>query len=66
MNLVDELSSELALAFLVEKKHAGKVNTSDVIALIGRIKEVLQPISVKENFNEKLLDTEKTEHFANQ
>ncbi len=57
MDLVNELSSELALAFLVEKKHAEKVNTSDVLALIDKIKEVLQPISVKENFDEKLLNT---------
>ncbi len=41
MDLVNELSSELALAFLVEKKHAERLNKNDVLALIGRVKEVL-------------------------
>lgn len=52
MDLVNELSSELALAFLVEKKHAEKLNTNQVLALIGRVKEVLLPLSA-----EKSVDT---------
>ncbi len=64
MDLLNEISNELALAFLVEKKHAEKVNTSDVLALIGKIKEVLQPLSVKENCGEKLSESEKTLQFV--
>lgn len=45
MDLVNELSSELALAFLVEKKHAEKLNANDVLTLIGRVKEVLMSLS---------------------
>lgn len=52
MDLVNELSGELALAFLVEKKHAEKLNTNDALALIGRVKEVLLPLS-----SEKSVDT---------
>lgn len=64
MNSANELSSEIALAFLVEKKYAGKVNSSDVLALIGKIKEVLQPLSIKENCGENLLRSEKIAQFA--
>ncbi len=49
MDLVNELSSEMALAFLVEKKHAEKLNTNDVVALIGRVKEVLLPLSAEKS-----------------
>ena len=49
MNLVNELSSELVLAFLVEKKHAEKIDNNDVLALIGRVKEVLKPLSAEQS-----------------
>jgi hypothetical protein len=48
MNLVDELSSELALTFLVEKKYAGKVKTNEAVSLIGKIKDVLQTTEADE------------------
>ncbi|CAN5364462.1 hypothetical protein BH20ACI1_BH20ACI1_01670 [soil metagenome] len=64
MDSANELSSELALAFLVEKKYAEKINSSDVLALIGKIKEVLQPLSAKEECGEQLLSSEKTAQFT--
>ncbi len=64
MNSANELSSELALAFLVEKKYAEKINSSDVLALIGKVKEVLQPLSAKENSDQKISDFEKIAQFA--
>lgn len=64
MDSANELSSELALAFLVEKKYAEKINSSDVLALIGKIKEVLQPLSAKEEISEQSLNPEKTAQFA--
>ena len=42
MDLVTELSDELALKFLVEKRYAGKVKISEAVFLIDKIKEVLQ------------------------
>jgi len=42
MDLVTELSNELALTFLVEKRYAGKVKISEAVFLIDKIKEVLQ------------------------
>lgn len=64
MDSANELSSELALAFLVENKYAGKANSSDILALIGKIKEVLKPLSEKENCGEKLAGSEKTAQFT--
>ena len=49
MNLVNELSNELVLAFLVEKKHAEKLDNNDALALIGRVKEVLKPLSAEKS-----------------
>ena len=59
MDSANELSSELALAFLVEK-----INSKDVLALIGKIKEVLQPLSAKEDSGEQLINPEKTAQFT--
>lgn len=64
MDSANELGSELALAFLVEKKYAGKINPNDILALIGKIREVLQPLSVKENSDELLLGVEKASRFG--
>lgn len=55
MDLVNELSSELALTFLVEKKHAERLNANDVLALIGKIKEVLVPLSADKSLNTIIL-----------
>lgn len=64
MNSANELGSELALAFLVEKKYADKMNSSDILALIGKVKEVLQPLSAKEKCGEKFPEFERTAQFA--
>ncbi len=55
MDLVNELSSELALAFLVEKKHAERLNANDVLALIGKVKEVLLPLSADKSVDTIIL-----------
>jgi len=55
MDLVNELSSELALAFLVEKKHAERLNKNDVLALISRVKEVLLPLSADKSVDTVVL-----------
>lgn len=63
MDVINELSNELALALLVEKKFAEKVQISDVPFLIDKIKDALQltvsaetsryrmPGTVKKNLN---------------
>ncbi len=45
MNLLSDLSSELALAILVDKKHSEKVGSNEAANLIGKVREVLQPVS---------------------
>lgn len=45
MNLLNDLSSELAMAILVEKKYAGKVTRNEGVKLIGKVRDVLEPIS---------------------
>jgi hypothetical protein len=56
MNLVDELENELALAFLVDKQYAEKIDSKDVVALMDKVREILQPLSIEEEIlNEKVL-----------
>ena len=59
MNLLNELENDLALAFLVEKKHTGKIDSQDARALIAKVKKVLQTVSFKEESAEKYLSAEK-------
>lgn len=44
--MVTELENELVFALLVDKKHSGEANSENALALIGKIKAVLQPSSV--------------------
>ena len=53
MNLIHELGSELAVAVLVEKKHAEKISSGEVVPLISRIKDALQMIPAHEESNGK-------------
>lgn len=41
MDLIDDIGNDLALAFLVEKRHRQNLTSQDVLALISRIKAVL-------------------------
>ena len=41
MNLLTELENDLAVAFLVEKKHQEKLNPKQAFALIAQIRESL-------------------------
>jgi len=54
MNLLNDLSSELAMAILVEKKHAGKVSRNEGVKLIGKVRDVLETISDDEKVKEPL------------
>lgn len=63
MNLVNELENELVFALLVEKKHIEKVNPKNALALIDKIKMVLQSISVDERLREPLISPEKSANF---
>lgn len=45
MNLISDLGSELALAVLIEKRHSEKISSDDILPLIERLKNALQPVS---------------------
>lgn len=64
MNLIDELESEIAVAFLVEKKYSDKVNSNEVLALIGKVKKVLEPTSLEKRSNEGILVHAQTANFS--
>lgn len=41
MDLIDEIGSDLAVAFLIEKRHSQKIESRDAIDLINRIQGLL-------------------------
>ncbi len=59
MNLLNELENDLALAFLVEKKHMEKIDSRDARALITKVKKALYTISCKSETGLEKLSVEK-------
>ncbi len=55
MNLATELENDLALAFLVEKKHSEKIDSKEVLVLLNKVREVLKPLSADEKRTENAL-----------
>lgn len=55
MNLVNELENDLALAFLVEKKHSEKIDSKEVLLLLNKVREVLKPLSADEKLSDNLI-----------
>lgn len=55
MGLVNELENDLALAFLVEKKHSEKIESKEVIVLLNKVREVLKPLSAEEKLGEQIM-----------
>lgn len=45
MNLLSDLSNELAIAILVDENHNKKISRSDGISLIEKVRNILEPIS---------------------
>lgn len=48
MNLLSDLTSEVAVAILMEKKNYEKIDTTDAANLIGKVFEILESVSVSE------------------
>ena len=55
MSLVNDLETEIAFAFLVEKSHNEKLSSKDVLPLIGRLNEALSKISTESEAVEQVL-----------
>lgn len=63
MDVINELSNELALTFLVERKFTEKIQTSDVPFLIDKIKNALELIaSVEANRQKPTTSVKKNLH----
>jgi hypothetical protein len=45
MNLVNELDSDIAMAFLFERKYREKLDGNQVVDLISRVRFILEPAS---------------------
>ena len=42
MELINDLEADLAYAFLVERRYRQKIDSEEALALIGRVKTVLE------------------------
>lgn len=42
MELINDLGTDLAVAFLVEKRYQQKLDFEEALALIGRVRELLE------------------------
>ncbi len=49
MDLVNDLGNDLAFAVLVEKNHSEKFDSRELLPLLRRIREVLEPVSSKDH-----------------
>lgn len=65
MNLLSDLSSELAMAILVEKKHAGIVSRNEGVKLIGKVRDALQTVSQDEKAKGPLFVSGKVSNSSN-
>jgi hypothetical protein len=45
MDLISDLETDLAFAFLVEKRHKQEIDAAGALALIGRVKTLLESIA---------------------
>lgn len=56
MNLVNDLENDLALAFLVDRKHSEEIDPKSIVALMDKVREVLKPLdNEEEHLNERVL-----------
>ncbi len=58
MNLLSDLSSELAIAILVDKKQTKKVDSKQALELIGKVFQILQPHINEENIRNCVIQPE--------
>ncbi len=49
MELVNDLGSDVALAILIEKRHSANIDSREILPLISRIREILEPISSRDH-----------------
>ncbi len=49
MELVNDLGSDVALAILIEKGHSTTIDSGEILSLISKIREILEPISSRDH-----------------
>lgn len=49
MDLIDDLGTDLALAFLVERKYRQKIDSEDIPPLIRRVRAALLSVAQRQN-----------------
>ncbi len=59
MDLLNKLGTDLALAFLVEKRHTAKIDAKEALALIAKVRKVLQPVSLAPEIRQNKLSGKK-------
>ncbi len=64
MNLINDLDSEIAFAVLVDKKHNEKIESKDVLPLIGRVNKALEQISESESESNEQTSNDRNSQFA--
>jgi hypothetical protein len=58
MQMVNELENDLAFAVLVDRKNGQEIESKDLLPLINRIREVLEPISERDHaYSESEIET---------
>ena len=61
MDLITDLGDDIAISVLINKKHGTKIESSEVLPLIVRLKEVLSTVSSRDHLEPFEEDTETTD-----
>ena len=64
MDLLNDLDTDLAFAFLVEKRYQQKIDSKEALALIGRVKSLLERLSRDSRERLGRVKEQNTETFA--
>ena len=60
MDLINDLGTDLAFAFLVEKRYGQKIDSEEAIELIGRVTTLLESVSTRSVSNDPSPDEAST------
>lgn len=53
MDLIDDLGTDLAVAFLVEEKHLERIERKDAVCIIGRVRHELSRVAESRDHGEQ-------------
>lgn len=64
MDLINDLGTDLAFAFLVEKRYRQKIDSEEAIELIGRVTTLLESVSTRSTEDKTSADDRSTASTA--